>query len=57
MNEDEQNDTKIVPYLAAEYIGTALNSEARTERVQWLVERLALRPVDRAALAGIPELK
>jgi len=37
--------------------GHALNSEARTERVQWLVERLALRPVDRAALARIPELK
>ena len=37
--------------------GHALNSEARTERVQWLVERLALRPVDRAALARIPELR
>jgi len=37
--------------------GHALNSEARTERVQWLVERLALRPVDRAALARIPQLR
>lgn len=37
--------------------GHALDSAARTERVQWLVERLALRPVDRAALARIPELK
>lgn len=37
--------------------GHALNSEARTDRVQWLVERLALRPVDRAALARIPKLK
>jgi dienelactone hydrolase len=37
--------------------GHALNSKARTERVQWLVERLALRPVDRAALARIPQLK
>jgi predicted esterase len=37
--------------------GHALNSEARTERVQWLVERLALRPVDRSALSRIPELK
>jgi len=37
--------------------GHALNSEARTDRVQWLVERLALRPVDRVSLARIPELK
>lgn len=37
--------------------GHALNSEARIERVQWLVNRLALRPFDRAALARIPELK
>lgn len=37
--------------------GHALNSEARTDRVQWLTERLALRPVDMAALARIPELK
>jgi len=37
--------------------GHALNAEARTERVQWLVERLALQPVDRIALARIPELK
>ena len=37
--------------------GHALNAKARTERVQWLVERLALQPVDRIALARIPELK
>jgi len=37
--------------------GHALNAEARTERVQWLAERLKLRPVDRSALARIPELK
>lgn len=37
--------------------GHALNAEARTDRVQWLVQRLALRPVDAAALARIPELK
>jgi dienelactone hydrolase len=37
--------------------GHALNSEARTARVQWLVERLALRLVDSAALARIPQLK
>jgi cephalosporin-C deacetylase-like acetyl esterase len=37
--------------------GHALNSEARIDRVQWLVNRLALRPFDRAALARIPELK
>lgn len=37
--------------------GHALNSEARTERVQWLVERLTLRPVDRSALSRIPELR
>lgn len=37
--------------------GHALNAEARTERVQWLAERLKLRPIDRSALALIPELK
>lgn len=37
--------------------GHALNGEARAERVQWLVERLALAPVDRPALARIPGLK
>ena len=37
--------------------GHALNSAARTERVQWLAERLVLRPVDKTALARIPELK
>jgi len=37
--------------------GHALNAAARTERVQWLVERLALSPVDRSALSHIPDLK
>ncbi len=37
--------------------GHALNSEARAERVQWLVERLALQPVNRSSLSRIPELK
>jgi dienelactone hydrolase len=37
--------------------GHALNAYALKERVQWLVERLALRPVDRAVLARIPQLK
>lgn len=37
--------------------GHALNAAARAERVQWLIKRLALRPVDKSALARIPELK
>jgi len=37
--------------------GHALNSEARADRIQWLAERLSLSPVDRAAIARIPELK
>ena len=37
--------------------GHALNAEARRERADWLAKRLALRPVDHAALARIPELK
>jgi dienelactone hydrolase len=37
--------------------GHALNAAARKDRVAWLVERLALKPVDQAALARIPELK
>jgi hypothetical protein len=37
--------------------GHSLNNAARIERVQWLVERLALKPVDEAALSQIPELK
>jgi dienelactone hydrolase len=48
------SDPKRIEFYKA---GHALNSEARKERVQWLVERLALRPVDGAALARIPELK
>ncbi|PYS47026.1 MAG: hypothetical protein DMF68_17150 [Acidobacteria bacterium] len=38
--------------------GHPLNAEARVERDLWLAERLSLpRPVDKAALARIPELK
>lgn len=37
--------------------GHALNREARMERVMWLKQRLSLRPVDRGALARIPDLK
>jgi cephalosporin-C deacetylase-like acetyl esterase len=37
--------------------GHALNAEARRERVEWLRERLKLKPVDHKALARIPELK
>jgi dienelactone hydrolase len=38
--------------------GHSLNSEARLERDLWLAERLSLRsPIDKAALARIPELK
>ena len=37
--------------------GHALNEDARLERVQWFVERLALGPVDRPALSRVPELK
>jgi dienelactone hydrolase len=35
----------------------ALNAEARRDRVQWLVKRLRLKPVDQDALASIPELR
>jgi dienelactone hydrolase len=35
----------------------ALNAQARQDRVQWLVKRLRLKPVDQDALAKIPELK
>lgn len=37
--------------------GHALNKEARLERDEWLAERLSLRPIDKAALARIPDLK
>jgi hypothetical protein len=37
--------------------GHALNAAARADRAQWLVERLSLRPVDKAALARIPDLR
>lgn len=37
--------------------GHALNAPARSDRVDWLVKRLSLKPVDQAALARIPELK
>jgi len=37
--------------------GHALDAEARRDRTQWLVKRLSLKPIDKAALARIPELK
>jgi len=37
--------------------GHALDSAARLDRVQWLTERLALREVNKAELARVPELK
>ncbi|MGH9944837.1 MAG: hypothetical protein ACRD9R_21010, partial [Pyrinomonadaceae bacterium] len=37
--------------------GHALDAAARRDRVEWLAKRLSLKPVDRAALARIPELK
>ena len=37
--------------------GHSLNSAARSDRVQWLVERLGLKPVTESALSEIPELK
>ena len=37
--------------------GHALDAKARLDRAEWLRERLSLRPIDRAALARIPELK
>jgi dienelactone hydrolase len=37
--------------------GHALNAEARRDRTQWLVKRLSLKSIDKAALARIPELK
>jgi dienelactone hydrolase len=53
-NYDLFSEPKRIAFYDA---GHALNGEARRERVAWLVERLALRPVDAAALARIPELK
>jgi dienelactone hydrolase len=37
--------------------GHALNAEARADRMEWLVERLKLSPVDRKAIERIPELE
>jgi dienelactone hydrolase len=37
--------------------GHALDGKARLERAEWLVRRLHLRPMERAALARIPDLK
>jgi dienelactone hydrolase len=37
--------------------GHALNAEARRDRADWLAKRLALKPIDKSALARIPELK
>jgi dienelactone hydrolase len=37
--------------------GHALNAEARRDRAEWLRQRLSLKPIDRAALARLPELK
>jgi dienelactone hydrolase len=37
--------------------GHSLNSAARNDRVQWLAERLSLKPVTAAGLSEIPELK
>ena len=37
--------------------GHALNGEARRDRVEWLVKRLSLKPVDQAALTRVPALQ
>lgn len=37
--------------------GHALDGKARMERAEWLVKRLSLLPIDKAALARIPDLK
>jgi len=37
--------------------GHALDAKARRDRVEWLRQRLSLKPIDLAALARIPELK
>jgi len=36
--------------------GHALNAEARKDRVQWLVEKLKLSPVDPEAIERVPDL-
>lgn len=36
--------------------GHALNGEAREERVEWLVERLKLSPIDREAIERVPAI-
>jgi dienelactone hydrolase len=43
--------------LAFYEAGHALDAAARKDRVDWLVKRLALKPVDHSALDRIPELK
>ncbi len=37
--------------------GHSLNSAARKDRVQWLIERFGLKPVTESALSEIPDLK
>jgi hypothetical protein len=37
--------------------GHALNREAREERVEWLVDRLKLTPVDREAIERVPGIE
>ena len=37
--------------------GHALDAQARADRAEWLAARLALRPVNKSALARIPQLK
>jgi dienelactone hydrolase len=37
--------------------GHALNAEARADRMEWLVERLKLSPIDQKAIERIPELE
>jgi dienelactone hydrolase len=37
--------------------GHALDAAARADRADWLAARLALRPIDKSALARIPQLK
>jgi hypothetical protein len=37
--------------------GHALDGKTRMERAQWLTRRLSLRPIEKAALGRIPDLK
>jgi len=37
--------------------GHALDAQARRDRTQWLAKRLSLKPIDKSAVARIPELK